>query len=61
MEFKPTHLYYIKLHSITGLMYFGKTTKEDPVAYSGSGLVWTRHIRKHGRKHISAFIKSENV
>lgn len=51
MEFKPTYL-YIKRHSITGLMYFGKTTKSDPVEYKGSGLVWTRHIRKHGKKHV---------
>jgi hypothetical protein len=48
---KPTYL-YIKRHSITGLKYFGKTTKADPIAYNGSGTVWMRHIRKHGKKHI---------
>ena len=34
--FKLTWL-YIKRHSITGLMYFGKSTLEDPVNYVGSG------------------------
>jgi hypothetical protein len=44
---KPTYL-YIKQHTKTGLKYFGKTTKEDPVTYLGSGLHWKRHIKKHG-------------
>ena len=51
MKFKPTYL-YVKRHSITGLKYFGKTTKADPVVYKGSGLVWSRHIRKHGKKYV---------
>ena len=38
---------YIKTHNITGLKYFGKTTKEDIEKYTGSGLYWTRHIKKH--------------
>jgi hypothetical protein len=46
----PTYL-YIKQHSITGLKYFGKTIK-DPLKYNGSGVYWTNHIKKHGRKHI---------
>jgi hypothetical protein len=46
----PTYL-YIKQHSITGLKYFGKTTK-DPYTYNGSGKHWTRHIKKHGKEHI---------
>lgn len=47
---KPTRL-YIKKHTKTGLKYFGKTTK-DPFKYMGSGLHWTRHIKKHGKEHI---------
>ena len=47
---KPTYL-YIKQHKITGLKYFGKTTKENPVTYLGSGKHWLRHIKKHG-EHI---------
>jgi len=45
-EFKPTWL-YIKQHNITGLKYFGKTIS-DPIKYRGSGIVWTRHLNKHG-------------
>ena len=44
--FKPTYL-YIKTHNQTKLKYFGKTTG-NPESYKGSGLVWTRHIKKHG-------------
>ena len=38
---------YIKRHTITGLKYFGKTTKQDPYAYLGSGKLWLRHLKKH--------------
>jgi hypothetical protein len=44
--FKPTYL-YIKQHSITGLKYFGKTTRKNPFTYTGSGIHWKRHIAKH--------------
>jgi hypothetical protein len=46
--YKPTWL-YIKQHNQTGLKYFGKTTCEDPVKYSGSGEYWLAHLRKHGK------------
>ena len=45
--FQPTWL-YIKQHNVTGLKYFGKTTKKDPLRYPGSGVHWIRHIKKHG-------------
>lgn len=45
--FKPTYL-YIKTHNTTGLKYFGKTTKEDPYKYMGSGKYWCRHLKVHG-------------
>ena len=45
--FRPTWL-YIKQHNKTGLKYFGKTV-HDVFRYAGSGLVWTRHLRKHGK------------
>lgn len=48
--FKPTYL-YIKQHSITGKLYFGKTTR-DPEKYLGSGTHWKRHIKKHGKEHV---------
>jgi hypothetical protein len=43
---------YIKKHSITGMMYFGKTSKKDPYLYNGSGKLWKRHIEKHGKEHV---------
>ena len=42
---------YIKEHVETGLLYFGKTTK-DPYTYYGSGKYWLRHIKKHGKKCV---------
>jgi hypothetical protein len=50
-EITPTYL-YIKQHSITGLKYFGKTTKSNPYKYNGSGKYWIRHINKNGKEHI---------
>ena len=47
---KPTYL-CIKIHSITGLRYFCKTTR-DPEKYKGSGLYWQLHIKKHGKEHV---------
>lgn len=38
---------YLKTHNITGLRYLGKTIK-DPEKYKGSGIVWGRHLKKHG-------------
>lgn len=49
-NFKPTYL-YIKQHSITGKLYFGKTIK-NPEKYNGSGLHWSRHIKKYGKEHV---------
>lgn len=50
MTFVPTYL-YIKQHTITGKMYFGKTYR-DPIKYLGSGKYWLRHIKSHGKEHI---------
>lgn len=49
--FRPTFL-YIKQHSITGKLYFGKTIKHDPIKYPGSGIHWKRHINKHGKDKV---------
>jgi hypothetical protein len=49
--FLPTYL-YIKHHSVTGKLYFGKTTKMDPIKYSGSGKHWKRHIKLHGIDYV---------
>lgn len=39
---------YVKTHNVTGLKYFGKTTKKDPHKYRGSGKYWKKHIKKYG-------------
>ena len=39
---------YVKIHNVTGLKYFGKTTKKNPEKYIGSGKYWKSHIKKHG-------------
>lgn len=46
-SFIPTWL-YVKQHNITGLKYFGKTVRKDPIRYKGSGTYWRRHLDKHG-------------
>lgn len=50
-EFKPTWL-YVKQHKITGLKYFGKTVKKDPIKYKGSGKYWNSHIIKYGEDNV---------
>jgi hypothetical protein len=47
---------YIKTHNVTGLKYFGKTTKKDPHKYTGSGKYWKRHLHKHGFDYTTEII-----
>ena len=42
----PTRL-YIKQCPHCGLKYFGKTVVEHIEQYQGSGIRWTRHLKKH--------------
>lgn len=51
MVFHPTFL-YVKMHTVTGKMYLGKTTRPDPVKYKGSGVAWKAHLRKYGSDKI---------
>lgn len=48
-QFQPTFV-YIKQHVITGLLYFGITTKTGTKFenYHGSGFYWKRHINVYG-------------
>lgn len=49
VKFIPTYL-YIKQHTTTGKLYFGKTTKSKNkmLEYRGSGTHWRSHIKQHG-------------
>lgn len=38
---------YLKTHNVTKIKYLGMTT-QDPYKYSGSGVYWKKHIKKHG-------------
>lgn len=50
------HLYK-KTHNITGLQYFGKTSR-DPYNYKGSGVYWKRHLKTHGNDVATEIIAS---
>jgi hypothetical protein len=42
------------------LKYFGKTTKNNPQKYMGSGKYWKRHIHKHGNDVSTEIIGTFN-
>lgn len=50
-NFKPTFL-YLKQHSVTGKLYFGKTVSKDPSKYKGQGTYWNNHLNIHGKEYI---------
>ena len=47
---------YVKTHRITGLKYFGFTTRNNPYRYKGSEY-WCRHIKQHGYNVDTEIIK----
>ncbi len=51
-NFKPTYL-YIKQHTETGKLYFGKTARTNVERYNGSGIHWGRHISAHGKDKVA--------
>ena len=48
---------YVKTHNKTGLKYLGKTIAKDPYKYPGSGVYWSRHLKKHGKDYTTEIIK----
>lgn len=53
-NFKPTYL-YIKKHTLTGMLYFGKTNRSEKFLlekYNGSGRHWNNHLKKHGKEFV---------
>ena len=55
---KPTRL-YVKQHKETGLLYFGKTTIDNPNNYNGSGVYWKNHLNKHGYNINTLWVSEE--
>lgn len=60
ITFTPTYL-YIKQHSVTGLLYFGKTINKDPIKYKGSGTRWLNHINYHGKEFVETIWYQEFI
>jgi hypothetical protein len=48
---------YVKTHNVTGLKYLGQTKNKNPHGYSGSGLYWKLHLKRHGRDFSTEIIK----
>lgn len=62
--YTPTYL-YIKQHSVTKKLYFGKTI-QDPIKYKGSGIYWMNHINKYGKQFVDTlwfclFLSKEEI
>jgi hypothetical protein len=49
---------YVKTHNVTGLQYFGKTERKDPMKYLGSGKYWLRHLKSHGADITTEIVAS---
>jgi len=41
---------YVKKCTHCELRYFGKTMGSDPISYTGSGIYWKDHLKKHNSK-----------
>jgi hypothetical protein len=48
-QFKPTRL---AIKELAGQLYFCKSTKQDIENYNGSGVLWKKHIKQHGKENI---------
>ncbi len=47
---------YVKTHNKTGLKYFGKTKRKNVHLYTGSGVYWKRHLKKHGKDYTTQIV-----
>lgn len=47
---------YVKTHLKTGLKYLGITSKTDPHKYNGSGKMWKKHLKEHGRDYTTEIL-----
>lgn len=47
------HYLMLKTHTVSGIKYLCKTSKQDPYKYSGSGKIWKRHLKKYGNYFVT--------
>jgi hypothetical protein len=50
----------IKTHTVTGLKYLCQTKRTDYNTYSGSGVYWQKHLKKHGYTFTTELIAECN-
>jgi hypothetical protein len=55
-RYEPTRLY---IKELAGIKYLGKTTLADIDKYAGSGVVWSKRIKKYGKENIKTLWVSE--
>lgn len=48
---------YVKTHNLTNLKYLGQTTSSDPHRYTGSGIYWKSHLKKHGSDYRTEILR----
>lgn len=48
-KFRPTRL---AVKELNGIKYFCKTIRKNIESYTGSGVRWTNHVKKYGKKNI---------
>lgn len=48
-RYKPTRL---AVKELNGIKYFCKSVKKNMESYTGSGVRWLRHVKKHGKENI---------
>jgi hypothetical protein len=55
-KFQPARLY---IKECAGIKYFGKSTKENVEAYTGSGVIWQKRIKKYGKSSVKTLWVSD--
>lgn len=55
-RYRPTRL---AIKELNGIKYFCKSMAEDIIAYTGSGVLWKRIYKKHGKQNIKTLWVSD--
>ena len=57
----PLYKLMIKTHRVTGRQYVSFTARKDHDNYKGSGVLWLRHLNKHGKDvHTEVIYQTED-